>query len=214
MNCPVDENLFDSAPPLQPLAASTASGIEERYHEPAPEELVPPADFRPFFTLIEDPDTGEHHHPTVHYVFSNDDTEVLTSAVLEAIDAEGDDSHSTPHLDEIEERFVVLDMAPDGKTSTSASSLTPNWQALRTTTRQAPSWGDDSKSGDRGLMLKISGTESKASSNSKEQKRPHAQAGGIDGLVEVFSQQLHSLDEVLASNQATTDETETTTRSL
>ena len=45
----------------------------------------PVVPFNPFFTLIEDTTTSEHFHPTVHYIFSDDDTEVLTEVSLEAL---------------------------------------------------------------------------------------------------------------------------------
>lgn len=45
----------------------------------------PVVQFNPFFTLIEDTTTSEHFHPTVHYIFSDDDTEVLTEVSLEAL---------------------------------------------------------------------------------------------------------------------------------
>lgn len=40
--------------------------------------------FNPFFTLVEDATTSEHYHPTVHYIFSDDDTDILTDAALRA----------------------------------------------------------------------------------------------------------------------------------
>ncbi|EER23089.1 hypothetical protein D8B26_004394 [Coccidioides posadasii str. Silveira] len=42
--------------------------------------------FRPFFTLIEDANTSKFYHPTVHYVFSDDDTSLITEAALRSLD--------------------------------------------------------------------------------------------------------------------------------
>lgn len=43
------------------------------------------SDFVPFFTLIEDKTTGTHHHPTVHYVFADDDAEIITRAACDQL---------------------------------------------------------------------------------------------------------------------------------
>ena len=43
--------------------------------------------FQPFFTLIEDSVTNEHHHPTVHYIFADDDTDIITEAALRSLEA-------------------------------------------------------------------------------------------------------------------------------
>lgn len=48
--------------------------------------------FHPFFTLVEDANTGEYHHPTVHYIFSDDDTDILTEAAVRSLEPEQDSS--------------------------------------------------------------------------------------------------------------------------
>jgi hypothetical protein len=42
--------------------------------------------FQPFFTLIEDSTTHEHFHPTVHYIFADDDADIITEAALRSIE--------------------------------------------------------------------------------------------------------------------------------
>jgi hypothetical protein len=197
MSYPIDENLFYSAP-SQPLA--TTSNIQDvdeaEYQEGAAEELVSPPDFKPFFTLIEDPETGEHHHPTVHYIFSDDDPEILTNAALEALDNQREDPQHLNGVEKAEQRYVIVDMAGDGKTVASVSSLSREWQALQASIAQAPSWGDDSKSEDRGLKLKISGQERRRRGDVKERRRS-LQGDNIETLVAAFSEKLDGLDEVL-----------------
>ncbi|KAE8355696.1 hypothetical protein BDV28DRAFT_128446 [Aspergillus coremiiformis] len=76
---------------------------EKQIHEPVgnvtsphpenerPQELstsYPP--FQPFFTLIEDATTSEYYHPTVHYIFSDDDTDIVTEAALRSLESEQD----------------------------------------------------------------------------------------------------------------------------
>ncbi|RJE23764.1 hypothetical protein PHISCL_03904 [Aspergillus sclerotialis] len=48
--------------------------------------------FQPFFTLIEDLHTSEYFHPTVHYIFSDDDTDIVTEAALRSLE----DEHEPP----------------------------------------------------------------------------------------------------------------------
>ncbi|KAL4882409.1 hypothetical protein BJY04DRAFT_187026 [Aspergillus karnatakaensis] len=45
---------------------------------------------QPFFTLIEDTHTSEYYHPTVHYIFSDDDTDIVTEAALRSLESEPD----------------------------------------------------------------------------------------------------------------------------
>lgn len=58
------------------------SDIPTGHHQP----------FQPFFTLVEDANTGEYHHPTVHYIFSDDDTDILTEAAVRSLESEQDSS--------------------------------------------------------------------------------------------------------------------------
>ncbi|KAJ0416936.1 anaphase-promoting complex subunit 11 RING-H2 finger-domain-containing protein [Aspergillus carlsbadensis] len=70
----------------------------------------------PFFTLIEDAHTSEYYHPTVHYIFSDDDNDIVTEAALRSLESEqdtflntsakgkskapGDNAHLSPPLEE------------------------------------------------------------------------------------------------------------------
>ncbi|KAG9846157.1 hypothetical protein KCU98_g6851, partial [Aureobasidium melanogenum] len=144
-------------------AVTTSDGLfdEPQYPSAAPGELLPPPDFRPFFTLIEDPDTGEHHHPSVHYIFSDDNSDLLTSTIVDAMGQEQHGTSPEPKIDNDRERMILLDIAPDGKTVNEVQSLSPHWQVLRTTVGQAPSWADEGARKDiPGLMLNIKGMES------------------------------------------------------
>ena len=51
-----------------------------------PQTIEPIPSFQPFFTLIEDLITNEHHHPTVHYIFADDDTDIITEAALRSLE--------------------------------------------------------------------------------------------------------------------------------
>ncbi len=62
---------------------------------PAAEQERPRPPFAPFFTLVEDVNSSEHFHPTVHYIFSDDDTDLLTDAALRALSGPSASSSSS-----------------------------------------------------------------------------------------------------------------------
>lgn len=171
-------------------------GAEQPGHESIPPA---PEDFTPFYTLIADPITGEYAHPTVHYVFADDDPDILTNAFLandeEALPANAGSAR--------EERFVIVDMDADGKQVLSATSLTPQWQALRTTLGPAPSWRGGVEQGgtDKGLMLKITGQEAFNRSVAARPQKTRATSSirDIESLMKEFDKRLKDLDTVLGN---------------
>ncbi|KAI6824153.1 hypothetical protein KC340_g5509 [Hortaea werneckii] len=205
------------------LAPSSQSGHHSpSYPEPTQaSSLLPPPDFKPFFTLIEDPETGEHHHPAVHYIFADDEPEFLTDATLMALEQQQhqqqQEQEQTPtsQASEVEERLILLDLAEDGKTVLSTTSLSPNWQALKASVGKAPSLGQSEEEGSGGgnPMLTISGQEgsraSPAGSGGKKGGRMKvgAAAGGgagegrVEDLVRGFEERLGGLDEVLGEKK-------------
>jgi hypothetical protein len=76
-------------PPDQGPTFAEAQGENENeipYLESGPEQtLLPPPNFNPFFTLIEDTTSGEHYHPYVHYVFADDDPVIVTAAAMRSL---------------------------------------------------------------------------------------------------------------------------------
>ncbi|KAJ5096422.1 hypothetical protein NUU61_005778 [Penicillium alfredii] len=71
----------------------------------AQEQLESHSRFQPFFTLIEDAHTSDYHHPTVHYIFSDDDTDIVTEAALRSLQSQQDtipDSQKDPAVNPIE----------------------------------------------------------------------------------------------------------------
>ncbi|KAF2771126.1 hypothetical protein EJ03DRAFT_45852 [Teratosphaeria nubilosa] len=184
----MDEDVFYSAP--SPSEEQRDAEDEEQpeisYQEPATDQLSPPPDFRPFFTLIEDPESGEVHHPTVHYVFADDDQEILTDAALAAFDGP-ESSHGEPCTDE---RFLFVNIGADGKTILSATALSPQWQNVKARMRQAPSWGQAGTEREAGVMLRISGQEAQSTKTLR-------QAASLDELVRTFGERLDGLEEIL-----------------
>lgn len=45
-----------------------------------------PTSFQPFFTLVEDNVSTEHYHPTVHYIFEDDDSDVIAEAACRSLE--------------------------------------------------------------------------------------------------------------------------------
>ncbi|KZF24208.1 hypothetical protein L228DRAFT_245108 [Xylona heveae TC161] len=77
-----DQDQHD-APPSHP------SLIPDQEQEPEPEpdqDTQPPRpNFTPVFTVITDAHTGEHYHPHVHYIFSDDTSDLITAASLRTL---------------------------------------------------------------------------------------------------------------------------------
>ncbi|EON62438.1 hypothetical protein W97_01660 [Coniosporium apollinis CBS 100218] len=139
--------------------------------------LLPPPNFQPLFTLIEDASTGEHYHPSTYYIFSDDDPEIVTAASLRALNPSFDappaaraysDEQSSGMIQTsplpgprtgVKERFLVVDMAPDGQVVAKAQSLNKDWQVTGTAVSAAPTWDEGAKeAGNTGLMLRVEGT--------------------------------------------------------
>lgn len=74
---------------------------DDKYDAPYPEpnaeqSLLPPANFRPFFALIEDTTSGEYYHPYIHYVFADDDPTIVTAASMRGLGL--DDTRYLPQV--------------------------------------------------------------------------------------------------------------------
>lgn len=146
------------------------------------DSLLPSRNFQPFFALVDDASSGDVAHPAVHYVFDDDDPDVVTAASLRALGA--DDASVTtmrrvsseldgevgapeeprdvlpPLRPGVLERYVLVDMAQDGHTVVSAKSLSTDWAVTGTSVGAAPTFDegagrDPGQAG--GLMLKVEG---------------------------------------------------------
>ncbi len=179
------EDPVDDASYEQQQAEAAGDEDDIPYPEPTSEQtLLPPPNFRPFFTLIEDITSGEHYHPYVHYVFADDDPVVITAASMRSLGLdetkylsqpspeEGTGSHIQdgqeeyeeappaesplpPPIPGVNEHYLIIDVGPDGRSIVDAQSLSPAWQISDTSLRTAPSF--DETSPDQGFMLRIQG---------------------------------------------------------
>jgi hypothetical protein len=184
-------HLFEDPPdddPPEELHHEHAEDEDEiPYPEPGSEQtLLPPPNFNPFFTLIEDSTSGEHYHPYVHYVFADDDPDIITAASMrglgldetnylsqdaqegserqqpqEGVSEDGEEfpveSPLPPPIPGVKEHFLIIDLGADGRTIVDAQSLSPEWQITDASIRTAPSF--DETSPDQGHMLRIEGIE-------------------------------------------------------
>ncbi|KAF2264321.1 hypothetical protein CC78DRAFT_580390 [Lojkania enalia] len=167
------------------------------YPEPSSEQtLLPPPNFNPFFTIIEDSTIGEHYHPYIHYVFADDDPVITTAAAMRSLGLDETQylPQNTPERDEgqrhseyeehepqiesplpppipgAKERYLIVDLASDGHSIVDAQSLSSEWQITNANVKPAPSF--DEESSDQGYMLKIEGVEVPGKSKGKAKGAP------------------------------------------
>lgn len=160
------------------LAHARPASITESHSQsqsPQPPAAVPAKiphespSFCPLFALLS---TSDHpsqrqsiHHPTVHYIFADDDPETLSAALRQrslAVDEVETDEHS----DWIRpsDRAILLDMAPTsdgtGLEVAWASSLSPDWAVVSAqVSKMEGAEGGNAPAGEHNsaLMLKIEG---------------------------------------------------------
>lgn len=101
-------------------------------YQTAPQPQVP---FQPFFALIEDIVTSEHYHPTVHYIFAEDEPDIITEAACRSLGDGIDDPRPTdtaaqeqerdeedvasrlpPPRPGVKEHYLLLDVQPSPNT--------------------------------------------------------------------------------------------------
>ncbi|KAL0935003.1 anaphase-promoting complex subunit 11 [Colletotrichum truncatum] len=131
--------------------------------EPEPEPVAPKLDPAGFFTLVSNSTTNTTHHPTVKYIFLDDDPDILTSALAtqHAANQVPAPSASTSKTGRSQpnpaDRTILLDMVPgpDGQWAiSSAASLSADFAV----TEASISRQEGEKEG--GMVLKIDGVES------------------------------------------------------
>jgi hypothetical protein len=171
------------------------------YPEPGSEQtLLPPPNFKPFFSVIEDASSGEHYHPYVHYVFADDDPVIVTAAAMRSLGLDetqylpqntpdkeeekgqqegsdqGNDSDQQfdsplpPPIPGVKERYLIVDIAADGHFVVDAQSLSSEWQVTDASVRLAPSF--DEESSDQAYMLRVEGVEMPSRSKNKAAGEP------------------------------------------
>lgn len=134
--------------------------------------------------VIEERTTGEHQHPHVHYVFSDDDPETLTNALLHDFDQPislGLSSDDGAQADKpVKDRVFILDLDESGQNVVAAQSLSRHWQIARADINHAPTFNNAARTTDNGLMLKIVGVEQQDRAQSLSLSQTISEAGTYD----------------------------------
>ena len=195
-----EPHLHRSLPDEQAIEASAVA-----------EESV--SEFQPFFALIETPATSEHHHPTVHYIFADDDAEIITEAACRAL-AQDDAQHIQSlqeeesklpgPIDGVREHYILLDVQPgeagSGYEVTKAHGLSSEWQVLNASITNAPTIdGNVSESGE-GLMLKIEGISAITQTDSVDSGRRKAKES-LEQMVDRFEKGLVEIRKMIDAGQ-------------
>lgn len=132
-----------------------ADSPPRQQHEPPQEDEprdAPDARLPQLFTLVHNSTSKTTHHPHVHYIFADDDPEVLTRALTASDPAASGGTDTT--------RSILLDIAQgdEGWQVSHASSLSTDWAVVDAGLRpMEDAEGQEGAAG--GLMLRIEGVE-------------------------------------------------------
>ncbi|KAL9625578.1 MAG: hypothetical protein Q9160_000291 [Pyrenula sp. 1 TL-2023] len=123
------------------IVSSTQQAIEEGNEDEERRERESRSNFTPFFTLIADKTTGAHFHPAVHYVFADDDPELIATAACDQLARDETTSQEASSTRGVmgnsskkgrqNEHVLILDVAPTipSRSSTNPSSTSSSCQA-------------------------------------------------------------------------------------
>lgn len=186
----------EPSPPAPDTAASPsalpADPETQSQHQSA--ESASPA-FEPLFTLLTNVTTGATIHPHVQYLFSDDDTSVLSQP-----------------SDDPDHRTLVVDLVPSGNTWSIqwASSLNPDFAI---TSSQLAVQRNDDPDGDSSTMLRLEGVEREPldlSGGSRPNSLPSSGSGAIgredvDSLAREFKRRAGVLKKVVGEGEKRRD---------
>lgn len=154
----------------------------------ATESTAPQPPFEPLFTLLTNSTTGATIHPQVQYLFSDDDTSILSSA-----------------NDDPDHRTVVVDLASTEQNTWSvqyASSLSPDFAI---TSSQLATQQND---GDTSTMLRLEGVERETldtSGGSRPGSLPSSGSGALGRdaveLADEFKRRMGVLKKVVGESE-------------
>ena len=186
-------------------------------------------ELQPFFVVVQDSLTGEYLHPHVHYLFSDDDPDILTSAIngTDTVNLNGTKVNSNDELSSNDnssnprrgDRVIVVDMNEDPSTVRRAKSLSGDWQVIDTNVSNAPSFENRWELADNKLMLTIHGqghssntilgsmkSADRSAPESEKDARKDLNFSRIDALASQYEQELQKLRLVAALHQGSTSE--------
>lgn len=148
----------------------------------------------------------------MHYLFSDDESELVADAVLSLHDAQhasagtrattsGAGRDAPAQGGGVVERYVVVELEASGREVKGAWSLTGDWAVRATQVGVAPTLeggggqeqGEGEGSGEKGLLLRIEGMEGWEEGDIVEGKGEGEGERGLEELVEVFGQRMGEL---------------------
>jgi hypothetical protein len=168
-------------------------------------------DFHPFFALIENPSNAEHHHPTVHYIFADDDADIITEAACRAlaqdepqhVAEEGGKNELPVPVDFVREHYIILDVEP-GEAGiyqvTKADSLSSEWQVMNASISNAPTIDSTDTDSGEGLMLKIEGIGTVSQTEPEEAGKRKKES--LQQMVERFDRGLSEIKKMFDKGQS------------
>ncbi|KAI8281494.1 hypothetical protein K4K60_004150 [Colletotrichum sp. SAR11_57] len=155
------------APAVETVVTDTDADPQQQQQQPTEDHQ--PSDAHPstpkldpagFFTLVSNASTNTTHHPTVRYIFADDDPDVLTSALAAqhaANQVSSSSSSAAAAGAPANNRAILLDVVPgeDGRwTVASAASLSADFAVTQASIERQ----EGEKEGG-GMVLKIDGVE-------------------------------------------------------
>ncbi|KAK2596824.1 hypothetical protein N8I77_012717 [Diaporthe amygdali] len=111
-----------------PVATEGQAQLLPPVHEEPLQRPQPP--FQPLFTLVTDSTTRATHHPHVHYIFSDDDPEILTEALARhghRASPDASANRAPPLQAPPSERAIVLDLVPNPSDNLQSASSAPGY---------------------------------------------------------------------------------------
>lgn len=190
-------------PSLEPQQDARPDQLSRHLAEAASRPPIPPR-FTPVFALVDDGTTRTTHHPRVHYIFADDNPDVLTEALTEAAAHHPPlDSPSfalplpvDPRTGKPPDRAILLDLVPNadgaapGFSIAAANSLSADFAVTGASLSRNP---DDSGPGndaaaegdaaDGHLVLRIEGVSAegppKFPATAIRRTSPSASGGGL-----------------------------------
>ncbi|KAJ0108012.1 hypothetical protein J7T55_008148 [Diaporthe amygdali] len=111
-----------------PVATEGQAQLLPPVHEEPLQRSQPP--FQPLFTLVTDSTTRATHHPHVHYIFSDDDPEILTQALARhghRASPDASANRAPPLQAPPSERAIVLDLVPNPSDNLQSASSAPGY---------------------------------------------------------------------------------------